>query len=82
MGSFRNTKWDPILLITQIVAMQSLLYASLGALMWLMDFLGGANHTLDHLFQYHVRSRDRITIGNVNTIVLFRKFTSPTPEVD
>lgn len=56
MGSFRNTKWDPILLITQIVAMQSLLYASLGALMWFMDLLAGANHTLDHLFQYHVRT--------------------------
>lgn len=56
MGSFRNTKWDPVLLITQIVAMQSLLYASLGALMWFMDLLGGANHTLDHLFQYHVRT--------------------------
>lgn len=54
-GSFRNTKWDPILLITQIFAFQSLLYTSLGGMMFLMDVLAGANHTLDHLFQYHVR---------------------------
>lgn len=58
MGSFRNTKWDPVLLISQIVAMQSLLYSSLGALMWFMDLLSGANHTLDHLFQYHVMWQD------------------------
>lgn len=42
MGSFRNTKWDPILLITQIVAMQSLLYASLGALMCVHIYPPGA----------------------------------------
>lgn len=53
-GSFRNTQWDPILLLTQIVAMQCLLYVSLGAFMFLMDVLADANHTLDHLFQYHV----------------------------
>lgn len=54
MGGFRNTKWDPILLISQILALQSLLYASLGGLMFFMDILAGLNHTLDHLFQYHV----------------------------
>lgn len=57
MGSFRNTKWDPVLLITQITAMQCILYSSLGAIMWIMDFLSGGNHTLDHLFQYHVRTQ-------------------------
>lgn len=53
-AGFRNTQWDPIMLISQIVAMQSLLYVSLGAVMFLMDLLAGANHTLDHIFQYHV----------------------------
>lgn len=55
-AGFRNTQWDPIILFSQIVAMQSLLYTSLGAIMYVMDLLAGANHTLDHLFQYHVRS--------------------------
>lgn len=54
-AGFRNTQWDPIILISQIVATQSLLYVSLGAVMFVMDVLAGANHTLDHLFQYHVR---------------------------
>lgn len=54
-GSFRNTQWDPFLLITQIIGVQSLLYVSLLVIMFLMDCLAGANHTLDHIFQYHVR---------------------------
>lgn len=51
---FRNTQWDPLLLIAQIIAFQSILYVCLGFLMAFMDILVGANHTLDHLFQYHV----------------------------
>ncbi|XP_055294817.1 protein SYS1 homolog [Sitodiplosis mosellana] len=50
---FRNTQWDPLLLIAQIIAVQSLLYVSLGFIMAFMDVFVGANHTLDHLFQYH-----------------------------
>lgn len=53
-AGYRNTQWDPIALVSQIVAMQCLLYVSLGAIMFVMDLLAGANHTLDHLFQYHV----------------------------
>lgn len=52
---FRNTQWDPLLLIAQIIAVQSVLYVSLGFMMAVMDVFVGANHTLDHLFQYHVR---------------------------
>lgn len=58
-AGFRNTQWDPVILVSQIVAMQSLLYVSLGALLFVMDWLAGANHTLDHIFQYHVRARRR-----------------------
>lgn len=43
-----------MLLIAQIIAIQSLLYVSLGFIMAIMDIFVGANHTLDHLFQYHV----------------------------
>lgn len=53
-AGFRNTQWDPVILVSQIVAMQSLLYVSLGALLFVMDCVAGANHTLDHIFQYHV----------------------------
>lgn len=66
-AGFRNTQWDPIILSSQIVAMQSLLYVSLGAVMFIMDLLGGANHTLDHIFQYHV---------NVNRQIMIKIITS------
>lgn len=52
-GTFRTTQWDPFLLISQIIAMQSVLYFTLSLLMSVMDVLAGANHTLDHIFQYH-----------------------------
>lgn len=55
-GTFRSTQWDPFLLTAQIIAMQSLLYVSLGIVMCFMEMIvgDGTNHTLNHLFQYHV----------------------------
>lgn len=53
-SGFRNTQWDPVLLIAQIVAIQSILYVTLGCIVAVMDVFVDANHTLDHLFQYHV----------------------------
>lgn len=53
-SGFRNTQWDPILLFAQIVAIQSILYVTLGCIIAFMDVFVDANHTLDHLFQYHV----------------------------
>ncbi|CAD7092673.1 unnamed protein product [Hermetia illucens] len=54
-GTFRSTQWDPFLLTAQIIAMQSLLYVSLGIVMCFMEMIvgDGTNHTLNHLFQYH-----------------------------
>ena len=60
-GTFRNTQWDPYLLVAQIVAMQALLYVSLGTIMYVMDFFAEANHTLDHIFEYHVSEDDCFT---------------------
>lgn len=53
-SGFRNTQWDPPLLIAQIIAIQSILYVTLGIIIAFMDTLVDANHTVDHLFQYHV----------------------------
>lgn len=61
---FRNTQWDPFLLIAQIIAIQSVLYVSLGFMMAIMDVFVDANHTLDHLFQYHVRPRSCVDVAN------------------
>ncbi|EEB12748.1 conserved hypothetical protein [Pediculus humanus corporis] len=57
-GQFRNSTWDPILIMSQIVALQALFYLSLGAIVFLMDCLLGSSRSLDHLFKYqeiHVR---------------------------
>lgn len=58
-SGFRNTQWDPVLLFAQIVAIQSILYVSLGCIVAIMDVFVDANHTLDHLFQYHVSACHR-----------------------
>ncbi|XP_035452209.1 protein SYS1 homolog [Spodoptera frugiperda] len=52
-GSFRYTQWDPCLIVSQIVAMQSVLYCSLCLIIALMQDLTGSTRTLDHIFEYH-----------------------------
>nr|CAD7438562.1 unnamed protein product [Timema bartmani] len=57
-GQFRNTSWDPFLIISQIVAMQCVMYFGLGLWMFLLDLFAGSSRSLDHLFKYqeiHVR---------------------------
>ncbi|XP_067006460.1 protein SYS1 homolog [Anabrus simplex] len=57
-GQFRNTTWDPLLIICQIVAMQCVFYVGLGLWMLVMNVLVGSSRSLDHLFKYeeiHVR---------------------------
>lgn len=53
-GSFRYTQWDPCLIVSQIVAMQTLLYLSLCIIMAIMQDLTDSTRTLDHIFEYHV----------------------------
>ncbi|XP_045505142.1 protein SYS1 homolog [Colias croceus] len=52
-GSFRYTQWDPCLIISQIVAMQSVMYLTLCLLVAIMQDLTGSTRTLDHIFEYH-----------------------------
>ncbi|KAL0277480.1 UNVERIFIED_CONTAM: hypothetical protein PYX00_004742 [Menopon gallinae] len=57
-GQFRSTTWDPILITSQIVALQAVFYFSLGGVLSIMDLLVGTSKSLDHLFKYqeiHVR---------------------------
>ncbi|XP_050673147.1 protein SYS1 homolog [Leptidea sinapis] len=52
-GSFRYTQWDPCLIISQIIAMQFIMYLTLCILIAIMQDLTGSTRTLDHIFQYH-----------------------------
>lgn len=53
-GQFRITIWDPILIVSQIVALQAVFYLSLGGILFLMDVLLDSSRSLDHLFKYQV----------------------------
>lgn len=54
-GNFRNTQWDPLLIISQIIAFQSVLYLGLGIWMLILnDLIVGSSRSLDHLFKYQV----------------------------
>nr|CAH0104139.1 unnamed protein product [Daphnia galeata] len=52
-GSFRIAVWDPPLIISQIVAVQCIMYVSLG--LWiivLLNFIAGHPVSIDYIFKY------------------------------
>lgn len=53
-GQFRNTTWDPALIIFQIVALQAVFYLGLGGILAFVTCFEGTSRTLDHLFKYQV----------------------------
>lgn len=56
-GHFRSNVWDPVLIVAQILSMQSLFYTSLGLWISLVDsdLLGGFDKSLDQVFNNAVR---------------------------
>ncbi|XP_003701089.1 sys1 golgi trafficking protein [Megachile rotundata] len=57
-GQFRKTMWDPILIISQIIAVQTVMYFCLGLWIWVVASLIGTTKSLDYAFHYkeiHVR---------------------------
>ncbi|XP_063702403.1 protein SYS1 homolog [Culicoides brevitarsis] len=71
-GKFRQTKFDPIMIISQIAAMQCLLYLSAIVLMTVIDVVSGENFVLDQLFEYrqvHVSNAGVILTYLVNALV-------------
>lgn len=58
-GQFRNTAWDPTLIISQIIALQSVYYLTLGVWLVALDFIVGTSRSLDHIFKYQeIQVRD------------------------
>lgn len=55
-GHFRNWIWDPWLLISQILAMQSIFYASIGFWLMIYSLLTGTSLSLEPIFNYDVRN--------------------------
>lgn len=54
-GSFRVTIWDPPLIISQIIAIQCIMYVSLGLwIILLLHLIAGHPISIDYIFKYQV----------------------------
>lgn len=60
-GSFRNTQWDPSLIISQIISVQCLIYFSLCLIIAILNsIIIGDSNSLQHIFEYHVSTYDNL----------------------
>ena len=50
MASFRSYAWDPLLIVSQMIAMQSTFYFGLGTIMYFLAFLHVEEISLDRIF--------------------------------
>ncbi|CAH1778613.1 unnamed protein product, partial [Owenia fusiformis] len=48
----RSFVWDPTLIVSQIISMQCIFYGLLGFWICIMDFIAGADKSLDQMFKY------------------------------
>lgn len=54
MASFRSNVFDPVLVVSQIVAMQCCFYVSMGFWLVLANAVAGISYSVDQFFDYHV----------------------------
>ncbi|KAF9427879.1 hypothetical protein BGZ94_003963 [Podila epigama] len=52
-SSFRATQWDPVLILSQIVCLQSLWYISISTIVYTFFKFAGAELSLDVILNYH-----------------------------
>jgi hypothetical protein len=60
MSGFRSQKWDPWLIISQIIAIQTLYYLGLGFGVFFITFALNRVPTLDYLFSYNVKTDENL----------------------
>ncbi|CAJ0626469.1 12630_t:CDS:2 [Entrophospora sp. SA101] len=58
--TFRTTVWDPILIVSQIIALQTLYYTSISTIALFTLLISGNDITLDHLFDYREFRTDTV----------------------
>nr|CAG4645868.1 EOG090X0FH3 [Lynceus sp. MCZ IZ 141354] len=51
-GSFRTNVWDPVLIVSQIAALQCVMYLSLGFWTVVLHLITGQHLSLDYFFKY------------------------------
>ena len=60
VGQFRNTVWDPLLIVSQIIAVQSVFYTAYGLLTFMVCFVASQPVSVARMFdaevfiQYHL----------------------------
>nr|CAG4650548.1 EOG090X0FH3 [Sida crystallina] len=63
-GSFRITVWDPPLIISQIVAVQCIMYISLGLwIVLLLHLIAGHPVSIDYIFKFQVHVSGRLVVA-------------------
>nr|CAG4647467.1 EOG090X0FH3 [Megafenestra aurita]SVE92705.1 EOG090X0FH3 [Megafenestra aurita] len=63
-GSFRIAVWDPPLIISQIVAVQCIMYVSLGLwIILLLNVIAGHPVSIDYIFKYQVYVSGRLVVA-------------------
>jgi len=55
-GQFRITVLDPVLILSQIITIQSLFYISLTVLIFIVECLYSESPSLNHVFSYNIIS--------------------------
>ncbi|KAF7492688.1 Protein SYS1 -like protein [Sarcoptes scabiei] len=55
-GKFNYTRWDPVLISSQIVAIQCCFYSGLGLVLFILSHLFGFRITLDLIFNHQIVS--------------------------
>ncbi|TPX31553.1 hypothetical protein SmJEL517_g05146 [Synchytrium microbalum] len=81
-GSFRKTVFDPILVVAQIVSLQTAYYLSLSFIVFVLETLTGSTATLDHVLNYREIRTDTVlgwalflaNLGNAALAALFMLF--------
>jgi hypothetical protein len=62
MSGFRNQKWDPWLILSQIIAVQTIYYFGLGFWVFFITLTLSRVPTLDYLFSYEVKSKKKFSL--------------------
>ncbi|KAJ1655329.1 hypothetical protein IWQ61_004906 [Dispira simplex] len=59
-NEFRSGTWDPIMIISQITALQAITYVSLSLLVTVVQILLGVESSLDHVLHFHNLRSDTV----------------------
>ena len=73
VGQFRNTVWDPLLIVSQIVAVQSVFYTTYGLLTFVVCSVAGQPVSVAQMFDAEVHFCMLLFFQKFDTISPFTK---------